>query len=212
MEHKLKQKILILVILVHATSAYNRQNSLVAPVAEKCENRPREFSINGRNYFFSGHQKATRGKEVGWLEARNICRKYCMDTISIESQEEFEMVKSMVEYYLIGYLWTSGRVCDGGCDKVDLSSWYWTHNNARLFPVNRNPAGWEYNPWSTTGYLQQPQPDNAEFYVNGKNESCLAVLHNVYDDGIKFHDVACYHKKPFICEDSEELLKLVDVE
>ena len=55
------------------------------------------------------------------------------------------------------------------------------------------------------------QPDNAEFYVNGKNESCLAVLHNVYDDGIKFHDVACYHRKSFVCEDSEELLQLMNL-
>lgn len=209
-----EQKFLILaVLLLHIACSYSQRN-LASPVPEKCVNRPREFSINGRNYFFSGNHKATRGRHVGWLEARNICRKYCMDTISIESQDEFEMVKTMLENLLIGYIWTSGRVCDSydACGEIDLSRWYWTHNNALLDSVDSNPSGWSYNPWSSTGFRQQAQPDNAEFYVNGKNESCLAVLHNVYDDGIKFHDVACYHKKPFMCEDSEELLKLVDVE
>jgi hypothetical protein len=43
--------------------------------------------------------------------------------------------------------------------------------------------------------LGLPQPDNRE-----GNEFCLAVLNNFYLDGIKFHDVACNHLKPIICE------------
>ena len=43
-----------------------------------------------------------------------------------------------------------------------------------------------------------PQPDNRE-----GNEFCLAVLNNFYDnEGIAFHDIACYHRKPVICEAS----------
>ena len=30
-----------------------------------------------------------------------------------------------------------------------------------------------------------------------------------FQDGIKWHDVACYHTKPFICEDSDKLLQYV---
>ena len=41
------------------------------------------------------------------------------------------------------------------------------------------------------------QPDNRE-----GNEVCLAVLNNFYGDGVKFHDVACHHRKPVICEDA----------
>jgi hypothetical protein len=37
----------------------------------------------------------------------------------------------------------------------------------------------------------------------------LAILNNFYNDGIKWHDVACNHEKPFICEDSEQLLNFV---
>jgi len=39
------------------------------------------------------------------------------------------------------------------------------------------------------------QPDNRE-----GDEGCLAVLNNFYNDGIRFHDVSCHHRKPIICE------------
>ena len=39
------------------------------------------------------------------------------------------------------------------------------------------------------------QPDNRE-----GDETCLAVLNNFYNDGVKFHDVSCHHPKPIICE------------
>ena len=39
--------------------------------------------------------------------------------------------------------------------------------------------------------------------LNGDDEACMAVLNNFYGDGIKWHDVACHHEKPIICEDVE---------
>jgi hypothetical protein len=48
------------------------------------------------------------------------------------------------------------------------------------------------------------QPDNREQILEGgETESCMAVLNNFYGDGIKWHDVACKHEKPIICEDVE---------
>ena len=41
----------------------------------------------------------------------------------------------------------------------------------------------------------RPQPDNRE-----GDEVCLAVLNNFYNDGVRFHDVSCHHRKPIICE------------
>ena len=41
----------------------------------------------------------------------------------------------------------------------------------------------------------RPQPDNRE-----GDEFCLAVLNDFYDDGVTFHDIACHHEKPVICE------------
>ena len=46
-----------------------------------------------------------------------------------------------------------------------------------------------------------------EFEVEGEHdEACLAVLNNFYADGVVWHDVACYHEKFFVCEDSDDLL------
>ena len=48
-------------------------------------------------------------------------------------------------------------------------------------------------------------------YFQGKNdEACLAVLNNYYKDGIVWHDIACYHKKPFVCEDSDDLIRFME--
>lgn len=50
---------------------------------------------------------------------------------------------------------------------------------------------------------------DANFVSQGNDESCLSILNNFYNDGIKWHDVACHHVKPFVCEDSDELLNFV---
>ena len=46
--------------------------------------------------------------------------------------------------------------------------------------------------WSSGG-RSGPQPETGG--------ECLAILNNVYNDGIKWHDVACSHTKPTICEE-----------
>lgn len=210
MEHQLKLLLFFTAVLVQSSFGSSFNEALASPIEEKCRNRPIEFQMNGHNFFFSDNYPETKGLTVSWLDARNLCRQYCMDSISIETQKEFNMVKKVLQDFLVGYLWTSGHVCDSPeCGKQN--QWFWTHNNKKLPAANKKPVGWLVNPWSQTGFKQLPQPDNAEFEVNGKNESCLAVLHNVYDDGIKFHDVACYHKKAFICEDSDELLKAMNI-
>ena len=34
----------------------------------------------------------------------------------------------------------------------------------------------------------------------GKDEGCIGILNNFYEDGIKWHDIECRHKKPIICQ------------
>ena len=125
-----------------------------------------------------------------------------------------------MNYYLltddVPYIWTSGRLCDfKGCEnRRDLEpkalyGWFWSANRNKMAPTNQVPEGWSFNPWSQTGHKKVRQPDNAEFDINGTSESCMSVLNNVYKDGISWHDVACYHQKPFVCEDSEELLRYI---
>ena len=62
--------------------------------------------------------------------------------------------------------------------------------------------------WSKTGGAKEPQPDNRELKVEGQHdEACIAVLNNFYADGVVWHDIACYHKKGFVCEDSDKLME-----
>jgi hypothetical protein len=116
----------------------------------------------------------------------------------------------------VPYIWTSGRLCDfKGCEgrrdliPLNIFGWFWSSTRGKMAPTNQRPPGFSYNPWSQTGHKKQPQPDNAEFDINQTVESCMSVLNNVYNDGLAWHDVACYHEKPFICEDSDELLQYV---
>ncbi|XP_011347590.1 uncharacterized protein LOC105285211 isoform X2 [Ooceraea biroi] len=179
-------------------------------------NGPKQFNLRGHNYFYSGHVPAHANQKVDWLDARNICREYCMDLISMETQEENNMIFRLIQQNDVPYIWTSGRLCDfKGCENrrdlepKSLYGWFWSANREKMAPTNQAPNGWGFNPWSQTGHKKVKQPDNAEYDINGTNESCMSVLNNVYNDGIAWHDVACYHEKPFVCEDSEELLNYV---
>ena len=54
------------------------------------------------------------------------------------------------------------------------------------------------------------QPDNAEYLLNPSGvtvEACLSINNDWYNDGIAWHDSACYRKKPFLCEDSDPLMR-----
>lgn len=47
-----------------------------------------------RRYFFSWRDPALKGVEDDWLGARNYCRKMCMDSVSLETSNENEWIKS----------------------------------------------------------------------------------------------------------------------
>lgn len=170
---------------------------------------PKKFNYKGHNYFYSGHVPEHANKRVDWLEARNVCREYCMDAVSIETQEENNLIFKLIQENDVPYIWTSGRLCDfngknyknkfessiillieTGCEgrkdllPKNLNGWFWSANREKIQPTNRNPVGFGYNPWSQTGHKKVPQPDNAEFDINQTSESCLSILNNVYNDGI----------------------------
>lgn len=137
-----------------------------------------------------------------------------MDAVNIETQAENDLITKFIDINNITEIWTSGRLCDfDGCEnRTDLIpknifGWFWSGNRAKIFPTNKKPPGWSYNPWSHTGHKKKPQPDNAEFELNQTSEACLAILNDAYEDGIKWHDVACYQSKPVLCEDNEDLLE-----
>nr|CAD7200666.1 unnamed protein product [Timema douglasi] len=102
------------------------------------------------------------------------------------------------------YAWTSGRKCNfAGCDRpdlkpVDVYGWFWVGSLSKLPPTTNRVD----TDWSDTGGLGIPQPDNREQVQGGPEEECLTYLNNFYLDGIRWHDVSCTHREPFVCEDN----------
>ena len=47
-----------------------------------------------------------------WEEARNYCRDFCMDSISISSKAENDWVKNVMRNQDLDYIWTGGRKCN----------------------------------------------------------------------------------------------------
>ena len=196
------------------------------PNPEDCANRIKHAEFGSHNYFFSWEYDETKDLKVDWLTGRNICRRHCMDLVSIETRNENEFIKRrMIEVKenvmtaldnpslsqgALRYIWTSGRKCNfAGCEREDLqpvivNGWFWSGSGVRLGSAQGRVTG----AWSSTGGADLPQPDNREFRVEGQHdEACLAVLNNFYADGVVWHDIACYHEKYFVCEDSDDLLE-----
>lgn len=102
------------------------------------------------------------------LDARNECRKRCMETISFQTQAKFDFFKDFIQKNNISFIWTSGRICDfAGCEgRWDLlpkiiKGWLWSADQTQLDETNKIPKNWTYQPWSKTGHIKKPQPDNA---------------------------------------------------
>lgn len=194
------------------------------PVPELCEKRGKLWEYNGHfyNIVFPRHQ---------WLTARNICRRQCMDAVSIETEEESNMIANVITQVGIYYpdfqsVWTSGRRCDfeeckdrnGNYQShllpLNVNGWFWSGTKQSIPATNKRQTSWSLNPWSQAGFYG-PQPDNGE-YINfyryqEKAESCLAILSSRLGngDGVRWHDIACYHDHPVICEDDEALIYYV---
>ncbi|XP_014604213.1 PREDICTED: uncharacterized protein LOC106786866 isoform X1 [Polistes canadensis] len=147
----------------------NAQRRLSLPDPRSCSNRVRHASYRdargvSHSYFFSWEHLPTRSLEVDWLDARNICRRHCMDAVSLETPQENEFIKQRVARGNVRYIWTSGRKCNfNGCDRPDLqpqnvNGWFWSGSGAKIGPTSQRNSG----DWSHTGGYGQPQPDNRE--------------------------------------------------
>ncbi|XP_042893100.1 pulmonary surfactant-associated protein D-like [Penaeus japonicus] len=134
-------------------------------------------SLGESDYHFSWLHDG--GKTYDWEGANRYCSRLGRGWagISIETREEDNFVNEVVEASGLPWIWTSGHLKGHGF------AW----ESGKPF-VGLN--------WSPTGGNGRPQPDNRE----RGGERCLGVLNNFYDDGIKWHDIACHHDKAIICE------------
>ena len=64
--------------------------------------------------------------------------------------------------------------------------------------------------------MTTPVQSNTGMTVEGLqewyDEACLVVYNNKYNDGVQWHDVACFNRARIICEDSELQMKRVKAE
>ncbi|XP_003489802.1 uncharacterized protein LOC100748578 [Bombus impatiens] len=210
---KMMRFVILGTLIVLSTAQFqSTRRILEAPIAALCSQRVIHERFNGKGYYYSWADPRTNGQELDWLAGRNFCRQRCMDLVSLETSTENEFIKSRIVQNNVKYIWTSGRLCDfKGCDRPDLqplhiNGWFWTAELQKLAPANDRAN----NDWSESGGIGKPQPDNREaIQQGGAPENCLAVLNQFYNDGVNWHDVACHHKKPWVCEDNDSLLRYV---
>merc|ERR1719319_1545310 len=164
------------------------------------------MKVGNHNYFLSWREPWHKFEDWDWFNGRNFCRDRCMDLVSFDTKGEFEMFAEIMKRDNVTSVYTSGRKCNfqnKGC-----------HAPGEAF-------------WSSTGEKGERQPDNFEGIkhgpINAENnigitieglqefhdEACLATLNNKYNDGIAWHDVACHFRSVIICEDSDQLIRLV---
>jgi len=112
-----------------------------------------------------------------------------MSPVSLDSPAKQDEFNRLIAQDTQRYFWTGGIV-DHSQRTV-----FWANPSGTPVPFDQSRH------WSHTGGAGLPQPDNrAAGEVPPHEETCLGVLNNFYADGIKWHDVACHHKKPTVCE------------
>ena len=47
-----------------------------------------------------------------WSGAGDWCQKRCMDLVSLETEEEWRLVRTKMEAAGAKFIWTSGHICD----------------------------------------------------------------------------------------------------
>jgi len=145
------------------------------------------------NHFWNG-----KGYVVTWKigcstfeqhEAKAYCNSLGMEPVSLDTPEKQNEFNRLIAQDAQRFFWTGGIV-----DHANrLVGWSNPASNTIRFSDSLH--------WSHTGGAGLPQPDNRAAGEQPPHpETCLAILNNFYADGIKWHDVACHHKKPTVCE------------
>ena len=78
--------ILLTLSLASAQDLNETTGALTLPNPRDCANRIKHTQFNGHNYFFSWEYDLTKDLKVDWVTGRNICRRHCMDLVSIETR------------------------------------------------------------------------------------------------------------------------------
>ena len=96
----------------------------------------------GRNYLFSwqSNDPSVRSANWDWFNARNYCRKRCMDLVSIETQDEYQWLKQRIGskfYIILKGANTTGAVSTDTA-RVSLCAWEHSSLGHAVSPVQAN--------------------------------------------------------------------------
>jgi len=120
--------------------------------------------------------KNRRAAKLTWTGAKSSCERKGMKMVSMNDPSTREFFLQMLERDRYEYFWAGAKISRG--------TLFWENGRSERISKGRYP-------WSDRGN-RGPQPEG--------NGDCLAILNNVYNDRVKYHDVACSHTKPTICE------------
>merc|ERR1712117_166525 len=146
--------------------------------------RPQQSGSASGNHVFQGRNYILSWREgrnsFSWDAARSYCSSRGMRIVSLDTTAKRDHFMQQVAADGSPYFWAGGRLSS------DKRSVRWENGRSEGISKGRHP-------WSFTG-SRGAQPDGQG------SEHCLAILNNFYNDGVKFHDVGCSHRKPTVCE------------
>jgi len=180
------------------------------PEARHCATRKSlqgSLQFQNKTYWFNwqSNEPVLREGKWNWFTARNYCRKRCMDLVSFENEQEWNLVKNFMQGARVSQIWTAGRLCDAevtGCDAphyqpLNINGWFWASTLVKMLPTNR-PVDGKFvrgvNEWETRG-PKGPQPDGFTPTGGLGEEPCMAVING------KWHDTSCHDRRQIVCED-----------
>jgi hypothetical protein len=161
------------------------QNSISGGTSKCAAAAPNHF-YNGQGYVVTWKIGCTSFEQH---EAKEYCNSMGMEPVSLDTPAKQNEFNRLIAQDAQRFFWTGGIVDHAN----QVVGWSNPASNTIRFSDSLH--------WSHTGGAGLPQPDNRAAGENPPHpETCLAILNNFYADGIKWHDVACHHKKPTVCE------------
>ena len=145
------------------------------PKSNNCNPGVTNVEHNGKWYYVQW--KNRHATKYTWSQAKASCEQIGMKMISMDNPSTRDFFLNMLERDRYDYFWAGAKISGG-------RSLVWENGHRESISKGRYP-------WSDRG-ATGPQPEG--------NGQCLAILNNVYNDRVKYHDVACHHTKPTICE------------
>jgi len=158
---------------------------LISKQLKNCPGACPNHEWEGKQYIITWLVDDNRCSNFTGHEAEDYCKLQGGHAVSLDTTPKALHFIDVAIQHARRYFWTGGRI---------------DHNAGVVTWPSGNREGYVRGQrfWSSTGGKKpepEPQPDNRD-----GNEFCIGVLNNFYADGVKWHDVACHHRKPTICE------------